>query len=610
MVLRVISTLIAPQATLSTDVEVASALWWTYGGISLFLVLFAGIMSGLTLGLMSMSPVDLEVLKRSGTPLQKKQAASIFPVVEKQHQLLVTLLLCNAIANEALPIFLDKMVHPVVAVILSVTFVLAFGEVIPQALCTRYALAIGAGCVWLVKGLMTACWIIAYPIAKLLDYLLGHDNALFKRAQLKALVSIHNAEEGQGGELTRDETNIISGALDLTTKIAEEAMTPIESTFSIDVNDTLSWELLTQILARGHSRIPIHDGDKKNIIGVLLAKSLLTVRPEDNTPVSSASIRRIPRMESDMPLYDVLNEFQKGGSHMAMVVRAKKKPGTEGGGADGAGKCGEEAAGHTASSEVSGQRSGRPSGVFSSFLWSGEEKKDRAEGQGAEGNGSVPENDDSSSNGREAGGGGLKQRATDGGAPAGGDLEAGLGAGHSEPKGAEARTKKSVRIEPDVPGGGGGGAEVSGDGKGLGKGKQRAQALPGHELWRTRSSRSREGDEEEEGATIGIITLEDVIEELLQEEIVDETDEYIDVHKKIKVAAARMRTMSKRSNSMGRDVTKSAEAGGIMRSSSLNAPTLEEASGEDADFNAHRRRSYGDDSRGEGPREPLLGGTS
>jgi metal transporter CNNM len=36
--------------------------------IIVFLVMFAGLMSGLTLGLMSMSLVDLEVLAKSGTP--------------------------------------------------------------------------------------------------------------------------------------------------------------------------------------------------------------------------------------------------------------------------------------------------------------------------------------------------------------------------------------------------------------------------------------------------------------------------------------------------------------------------------------------------------------
>jgi len=51
-----------------------SVWWWIYAGISFFLVLFAGIMSGLTLGLMSLSLVDLEILQRSGNPTEKKQA--------------------------------------------------------------------------------------------------------------------------------------------------------------------------------------------------------------------------------------------------------------------------------------------------------------------------------------------------------------------------------------------------------------------------------------------------------------------------------------------------------------------------------------------------------
>lgn len=51
------------------------AEWWIAGAVSVVLVLFAGIMSGLTLGLMSLGLVDLEVLQQSGTPQEKKQAS-------------------------------------------------------------------------------------------------------------------------------------------------------------------------------------------------------------------------------------------------------------------------------------------------------------------------------------------------------------------------------------------------------------------------------------------------------------------------------------------------------------------------------------------------------
>ena len=57
-----------------------------------------------------------QVLRRSGTPLERRQAARILPLVEGQHFLLVTLLLCNAVAMEALPLFLDRLADPVTAI--------------------------------------------------------------------------------------------------------------------------------------------------------------------------------------------------------------------------------------------------------------------------------------------------------------------------------------------------------------------------------------------------------------------------------------------------------------------------------------------------------------
>lgn len=67
-------------------------------------------MAGLTMGLLGIDPIELEVAKEAGgTPEQAKQAKAVWTVVKQHHKLLVTLLLCNAMANEALPLFLDKL---------------------------------------------------------------------------------------------------------------------------------------------------------------------------------------------------------------------------------------------------------------------------------------------------------------------------------------------------------------------------------------------------------------------------------------------------------------------------------------------------------------------
>ena len=99
------------------------------------LTLIGGLMSGLTVGLASIDRLALEIDAKVD-PQYKKYADRILPVIDKHHWMLVTLLLCNAGAMEALPLSLDKLLPSWAAILCSVTGVLAFGEIIPQALCT------------------------------------------------------------------------------------------------------------------------------------------------------------------------------------------------------------------------------------------------------------------------------------------------------------------------------------------------------------------------------------------------------------------------------------------------------------------------------------------
>ncbi|XP_019055959.1 PREDICTED: DUF21 domain-containing protein At2g14520 [Nelumbo nucifera] len=310
----------------ANDERCCRPMFWVYLIICGALVAFAGLMSGLTLGLMSLSRLNLEVLVKAGQPQDRKNAGKILPVVKNQHLLLCTLLICNALAMEALPVFLDALIPAWGAILVSVTLVLSFGEIIPQAVCSRYGLRVGAKMVMLVRLLLLVFFPISYPISKILDFLLGKESStLLRRAELKTFVHMHGNEEGRGGELTRDETTIISGALDLTQKTAKDPMTPISETFSLDITAKLDKHTMGLITSKGHSRVPIYSGSPSNIIGLILVKNLINCLPEDETPIRNLTIRKNPRVYDYLPLYAILNEFQKGHSHMAVVLKDHRK---------------------------------------------------------------------------------------------------------------------------------------------------------------------------------------------------------------------------------------------------------------------------------------------
>ncbi|MCO5571185.1 hypothetical protein L7F22_024919 [Adiantum nelumboides] len=446
--------------------------FWLYLIIIVGLVLFAGLMSGLTLGLMSLGLVDLEVLLKSGTLEDQKHAAKILPVVKNQHLLLCTLLIGNSLAMEALPIFLDALVPSWGAILISVTLILMFGEILPQAVCSRYGLAVGAAMTPIVRVLVFLFFPITYPISKVLDILLGKRHAaLFCRAELKTLVNLHGNEAGKGGELTHDETTIITGALELTQKTAKDAMTPITMVFCLEASAKLDMDTMRLIMMKGHSRIPVYSGTPTNIIGLILVKSLLTNCPEEEMLVRQLTIRKIPRVDENMPLYAILNEFRKGHSHMAAVVKNKVK-------ADTLIKS-KEFKGHMGG-RMSSSRYKRRSTVFRStsmpFVL------DLAEDEGL----------------------------TD--------------SGHYILVKPSPLSRATLSILPK---------EVDGNMESPSQRAKKWERSSHADMLNLNEECSYDFPPEEE--VIGIITMEDVIEELLQGEILDETDCYIDVCNRIKV---------------------------------------------------------------------------
>lgn len=97
----------------------------------------AALASGLTIGLMAFDATKLEIKTMIGNPSEIRAARSILPLIKRHHLLLVTLMLFNAAATETMPVFLGALVPNYVAILISVTLVLIFGEVNRSKLTSR-----------------------------------------------------------------------------------------------------------------------------------------------------------------------------------------------------------------------------------------------------------------------------------------------------------------------------------------------------------------------------------------------------------------------------------------------------------------------------------------
>ena len=247
--------------------------WFNFIGFTV-LACFAGAMSGLTVGYLSIDMLILEIKLNSGTEQEKIYANKIKKIIADHHWILVTLLLCNAFACEAMPLLLDKLVNEMMAIVVSVTVLLFVGEIVPQALCTGpNQMKIAAFLAPFTYSLMIITYPLSYPIAKFMDCVVGlHGKTRFCNSDLKSVIELHVKEFK--GNLTPQQMGYFTGFLDIMNKKVGELMLPIEKAFKLDYEYKIDKINLEKLVDTGYSRIPIYEGDSNNLIGILRMKDL------------------------------------------------------------------------------------------------------------------------------------------------------------------------------------------------------------------------------------------------------------------------------------------------------------------------------------------------
>ena len=291
-------------------------------------IVAAALAAGLTMGIVSLDATELRIMLRTASPSERRHAAVLLPLVEREphHQVLVTLLLVNSFANEALPLFLDAIVPSWAAILFSVVAVLFFGEIIPSAFFTgpsKYRIA--ARLAPVVNVALAALAPIALPLARVLDRVVPHEASYTSGDEMVALVEVERelaTTHGHALPFSEDEADLVRGAMALSKTSVGDVMVSAREVFSLPRDSTAGAATLDALRARSVSRVPLYArGDPRDGAEYLLVRELVGVAASDAVRLVDLPGAVFPALWAgrDQSLFDLLNEFQTGASHMAFV---------------------------------------------------------------------------------------------------------------------------------------------------------------------------------------------------------------------------------------------------------------------------------------------------
>lgn len=111
---------------------------------------------------------------------------------------------------------------------------------------------------------------------------------------------------------------MLQGVLELSDGCAGDIMVAAPAMDIIDIEKDIE-TILSEIIDIAHSRFPVYEGERENIIGILHAKDLIKLQkaPELNLRTLLRPTVWIPESKG---LVELLREFRRSRSHMAIVV--------------------------------------------------------------------------------------------------------------------------------------------------------------------------------------------------------------------------------------------------------------------------------------------------
>jgi len=299
-------------------------------GVILLLLVCSAFFSSSETSLTAASRVRMHSAEKEGD----RRATSVTRLLNMRERLLGGILLGNNLVNILASVlttalftrlFGDGGLALAAATVAMTVLILIFAEVLPKT----YAISQPDKLALVVARPITLIIKIFAPIVSIVQVIVNFVLRIFgvdtdasawtAADEIKGAVDLH-LQEGGVAKRARDQ---IYGVLEIGELSIEDVMIHRRNISMVDIN--LSPELIIkEVLASGHSRIPLFNGDPDDVIGILHAKDLLKSLARLDGDLNSLNMKKISREAWFVPettsVVKQLRAFQSKREHFALVV--------------------------------------------------------------------------------------------------------------------------------------------------------------------------------------------------------------------------------------------------------------------------------------------------
>lgn len=199
--------------------------------------------------------------------------------------------------------------------------ILIFGEITPKTYCNANSTRVALRYAPILLGFS----FVFYPIVKFFEIVTKGVVKITGSSYLPPPITEEEikgvVEQGlEEKAIEKEEMELVHGALKFDDTVIRSVMTPRTRMFSLHAKMML-FEALPQINQSGHSRIPIYNTSKDDIVGFVHALDVLKELENDNKMVNLEKIARKPVFVSQEKMVSsLLKEMQGRKTHMAIVI--------------------------------------------------------------------------------------------------------------------------------------------------------------------------------------------------------------------------------------------------------------------------------------------------